>query len=139
EEIARRKFLLENPRGICISPPGLGILDQIEKEMGKDLSGIQLSDLSETLPPIITENLQLAKEIEVRSEGSRIHVSMINPAYRSLYTSEDLKSVRFLGCPIASAIACAIAKSTGKIVFIQKIEASQEDQAVKVWYRIMET
>ncbi|MEM2938694.1 MAG: hypothetical protein QXU95_00235 [Candidatus Bathyarchaeia archaeon] len=138
EEIAQRKFLLESPRGICISPPGLGILDQIEKEMGKDLSGMQLSDLSEILPPIITENLQLAKEMEIKTEDNQVHVSMINPAYRSLYTSEDLKSVRFLGCPLASAIACVIAKSTGKIVSIQKIDVSQEDQAVKVLYREME-
>ncbi|MEM1582447.1 MAG: hypothetical protein QXK89_08070 [Candidatus Bathyarchaeia archaeon] len=138
EEIAQRKFLLESPKGICISPPGLGILDQIEKEMGKDLSGMQLSDLSETLPPIITENLQLARGIEIKTEDNQVHVSMINPTYRSLYAYEDLRSVRFLGCPLASAIACAIAKSTGKIVSIQKIDVSQEDQAVKVWYRILE-
>ncbi|MEM2820600.1 MAG: hypothetical protein QXF31_05440 [Candidatus Bathyarchaeia archaeon] len=139
EVIAQRKFLLENPRGICVSPPGLGILDQIEKEMGKDLSSIQLSDLSESLPPIIVENLQLAKEIEMRHEGNQVHVIMVNPAYRSLYASGDLKSVHFLGCPLVSAIACAIAKSTGKIVTIQKIDISQEDQAVKVLYRIVET
>ena len=138
EEIAKRKFLLENPRGICVSPPGLGLLDQIEREMGKDLTGIQLSDLNEGLPPIIVENLQLAKEMEMKIEGNQVSVSMLNPAYRSLYMSEDLKSIRFLGCPLASAIACAIAKSTGKIVAIQKVDFSQEDQTVKVLYRIIE-
>jgi len=138
EEIAQRKFLLKSPRGICISPPGLGILDQIEREMGKDLASLQLSDLSEVLPPIIVENLQLAKEIEMKAEGNQVYVSMLNPAYRSLYASEDLKSIRFLGCPLTSAIACAIAKSTGKIVTVQKIDFSQEDQTVKVQYQILE-
>lgn len=140
EEIAQRKFLVESPRGICISPPGLGILDQIEKEVGRDLASIQLSDLSELLPQVITENLQLAKDVEIKTEGNKAYVSMVNPVYRSLYTSEDLKSIRLLGCPLASAIACAIAKSTGKIVAIQKVNASLEDQTftVKVLYRIME-
>ena len=138
EEIAQRKFLLESPRGICISPPGLGILDQIEREMGRDLASLQLSDLSEVLPPIIVENLQLAKEIEMKAEGNQVYVSMLNPAYRSLYASEDLKSIRFLGCPLTSAIACAIAKSTGKIVTVQKIDFSQEYQTVKVQYQILE-
>lgn len=139
EAIAQRRFLLESPRGICISPPGLGILDQIEREMGKDLSNIQLSDLSESLSPIVVESLQLAKEVEMRIEGNQVHLIMINPAYRRLYASEGLKSVHFLGCPLVSAIACAIAKSIGKIVTIQKIDVSQEEQVVKVWYRIMET
>ena len=106
--------------------------------MEKDLTSLQLSDLSEVLPPIIVENLQLAKEIEMKAEGNQVYVSMLNPAYRSLYASEDLKSIRFLGCPLTSAIACAIAKSTGKIVTVQKIDFSQEDQTVKVQYQILE-
>lgn len=138
EEIAQRKFLLENPKGICVSPPGLGILDRIEKGMGKDLASIQLSDLSESLPPIIVESLQLAKEVEIKLKGNQVYVAMISSAYQSLYASEDLKSIHFLGCPLASAIACAIAKSTGKIVYIQKIDVFKEDQTVKVSYRIME-
>ncbi|MEM4520262.1 MAG: hypothetical protein QXF23_00875 [Candidatus Bathyarchaeia archaeon] len=140
EEIAQRKFLVKSPRGICIPPPGLGILDQIEKEIGKDLASVQLSDLSEIMPQVLIGDLQLAKDIEIDVEENQVHVTMVNPAYQSLYTSEDLSSVHFLGCPLASAIACAIAKSTGKVVAIQKIAVSRENQTfiVKVSYRIIE-
>jgi len=37
EEMAKTKFLLENPKGICVAPPGLGLLTQFEKELRRDI------------------------------------------------------------------------------------------------------
>ena len=139
EEMAKSRFLLENPNGICISPPGLGILEQIEKELGEDIIKIDLETLIEILPSVITESLHLAREIEIKREKKGIYARIEDPIYKSLYSRErNLKSVHFLGCPLASAIACAIAKTTGKITTIQKNRVSPDAQTVEFWYNFVE-
>ena len=138
EELAKSKFLLENPNGICVVPPGLGVLAQFEKELRIDIAKLQISELCEIFPPLITENLQLAKEIEMKQENGQVYLKMIDSTYKNLYTAEDLKSIHFLGCPLASAIACALAKATGKMVTIQKDNITPDDQTIEVWYSMVE-
>jgi hypothetical protein len=139
EELAKSKFFLENPNGICVAPPGLGLLTRFEKELRKDFAKLQLNELCESLPPIIVESLQLAKEMEMKVDADQVYVKMLDSTYKSLYiTEENLKSIHSLGCPIVSAIACAIAKATGKMVTIQKDNVSPDGQTIEVWYHFLE-
>ncbi|MEM2588951.1 MAG: hypothetical protein QXT44_03980 [Candidatus Bathyarchaeia archaeon] len=139
EELAKSKFLLANPNGVCVAPPGLGILEQIEKELRKDTAKLQLAELCETIPIIIVENLQLAKEAEMKIEDNSVNLKISDSVYKSLYIDENLKSVYLLGCPIASAVACALAKASGKAVTIQKVNASIDGQTVEIRYRMVES
>ncbi len=139
EELAKGKFLLEDPDGICIAPPGLGLLALFEKELRKDATKIELNELCESLPSLILENFQLAKETQMRTEENQIYLKIFDSIYKNLYSKEEnLKSVHFLGCPLVSAIACAITKTTGKIVTIHKNEISPDGQTIEVWYSFIE-
>jgi hypothetical protein len=139
EEMARSRFLLENPKGMCVAPPGLGLLTQLEKELKIDLTRLELRELCETLPQLILENFQLAKEIKLRIERNQVHLRILDSAYKNLYSREEnLKSVHFLGCPLVSAIACAIAKTTGKIVTLYRDRTSLDGQIIEVLYRFLE-
>jgi hypothetical protein len=139
EELAKSKFLLENPNGICVAPPGLGLLAHLEKELGKDAAKLQLSELCESLPPVISESLQLAKEMEMKTEENQIYLRMLDSTYKNLYGAYgELKSIHFLGCPIVSAVACALAKVTGKMVTIQKDNVSPDGMTIEVWYHVIE-
>jgi hypothetical protein len=138
EEIAKGKFLVENSRGICISPPGLGLLAQLEKELGTNATKLELALLCANLPRIAVDNFQLAKEIEMRIEGNQVYTKISDSTYKRLYTEETLKSVHYLGCPLASAIACAIAKSTGRIVTVQKDKVSRDGQTIELWFSLLE-
>lgn len=139
EELAKSKFLLANPNGICVAPPGLGILSQFERELGKDTTKVQLTELCEALPPLVVENLCLARELEMKVEENTVYLRMLDSVYKKLYVGEEkLKSVNFLGCPLASAIACALAKASGKIVTIQKVSASTDGQMIEVQYSMVE-
>ncbi|MDH5483405.1 MAG: hypothetical protein OEY22_11115, partial [Candidatus Bathyarchaeota archaeon] len=121
EEMAKSRFLLENPKGISVAPPGLGLLTQLEKELRRDITKLELTELCESLPQLILENLQLAKEIEMKPEKNQVYLRIFDSVYKNLYSREEnLKSVHFLGCPLVSAIACAIAKTTAKIVTIHR-------------------
>jgi len=139
EEMAKSRFILENPKGICVAPPGLGLLTQLENELRTDITKLELNELNETLPQLILENFQLAKEIEMKTEENQVYLRIIDSTYKNLYIAEqNLKSPHFLGCPLVSAIACAIAKTTGKIVTIHKDKISLDGQTIEVWYRFIE-
>jgi hypothetical protein len=139
EELAKSKFLLENPNGICVAPPGLGLLTQFEKEMRKDITKLQLDEICESLPPLIVNNLRLAKDMEMTAEDNQVHVKVLDSTYKNLYmTEENLKSILSLGCPLVSAIACIISKATGKIVTIQKNSISPNGETIEVWYKFVE-
>jgi len=139
EEMAKTKFLLENPKGILAAPPGLGLLTQLEKELRTDITKLELSELCESLPQLILENFQLAKEIEMKTEKNQVHLKIFDSIYKNLYSREkNLKSIHFLGCPLVSAIACAIAKTTGRIVTIHQSTTSPDGQTIEVRYRFIE-
>jgi hypothetical protein len=138
EEIAQSKFLLQKPKGICITSPGLGLLTQFEKEIITSLTRIGLEELCETLPQIILENFQLAKEIEMKPEKDQVQIRIADSIYMSLYRKPNLKSIQTLGCPLISAIASALAKTTGKPVTVQTLNANPDAKTVEVTYRILE-
>jgi hypothetical protein len=137
EEIAESKFLLKNPKGILVSPPGLGFLYQIENKLQTSLSKTNLNELSEILPRSILENLNVAEDIEMTVEGDHVELRITNSVYKDLYRAESRsKSVSILGCPIASAVACIVAKVTGKPVAIQTYKKSPDGLIVQIQYII---
>jgi hypothetical protein len=125
-EIASKKFILQNPKGISITAPGAGLLDQLENELKLDPTQTDLQTLCETLPQQILENFQLAKEIEMNPENDKVNLRITGSIFRPLYTKEDLKSIYQLGCPLISALACALAKTTGKAVTIDILNFDPE-------------
>ena len=139
EEIAQGKFLLENPKGILIPPPGLGILTDIEQKSNIDFTNMNIIQLCEIVPQIILEKYAIAKEIEMTIEESEITIKIKGSAYKKLYAKEaNLISIPLLGCPLASAVACALTKSSNKVVKITKHEVSPNDLAIQVTYQIMQ-
>ncbi len=139
EEMAKKQFLLKGPKGICITPPGFGLSSVIEKELRAGFTQITPERLHDSLPKVITSNLELAKSFEIKSENELTHVRIIGSVYSSLYSREQgLKSIHFLGCPLTSAIACALAKTTGKLVTIAKDDVSYDLQTIDVWYQTLE-
>jgi hypothetical protein len=138
EEIASSKFITKNPRGVILIPPGSSFLDQIEKTLRTDITKMNLEDLCTTLPQLILENFQLAKEIEMKTENNQIHLKTTDSIYKNLYRQDNLKSVQLLGDPLTSAVACTIAKATGKQVTIQNINVSPDTQTIETTFQLAE-
>jgi len=139
EELAKSKFLLENPNGVCVAPPGLGLLTQFENELRRDVTKLQVSELCEILPHVIVDNLQLAKEVEMKAEDNKVFLRMLDSTYKNLYAvEENLRSIHYLGCPLISAVACTIAKATGKMVTVDKDVVSPDGGVIEVWYAVMQ-
>jgi hypothetical protein len=138
EELAKGKFQIKNPKGVLLSPPGLGIINKIEQKRDTNLSKIPFSDLPETLPQLIGD-LNLSKEIKVTVKENEGTIQVTESLYKDLYSQKyNLKSVHLLGCPIFNAVACAIAKSSGKSVTIQKLKTSPDGQTTTANFRVVQ-
>jgi hypothetical protein len=126
EELAAGKFISEKNRGVFVTSPGSGILNHIENQLNLDFTTIPVQELCGLLPRCMTEFFNLAKEMDLQVlDDSKVRLNVHGILYESLYTpfTRDgavKKSVSLLGCPVVSAVACAIAKSSGKTVVIQE-------------------
>jgi hypothetical protein len=121
DESASGKFISSQNRGFFISSPGSGVISEIEKQLSLDISKISLGELCEVLPRCLTENLNLARNAEVKLLPDGATFKAVGILYESLYNPETRpKSVNMLGCPVVSAVACALAKSSGKAVAIKE-------------------
>ncbi|MGD6808922.1 MAG: hypothetical protein ACQCN3_04410 [Candidatus Bathyarchaeia archaeon] len=122
EEVASGKFISEHDRGVFITSPGSGLLHQIENQLNVDFSTVPTAELCNILPRSMTEMFSLAKEMDMQVvDESTVRLSMVGVLYESLYKPDDTpKSVSLLGCPVISAVACALAKSSGKAVVIKE-------------------
>lgn len=136
EDIARGKFIIEKPKGLLISSPGIGLLDKIEQKNEADFAKIPLSELDEKLPNLLGE-LFLAKEITMTTNENNIILQLNNSLYENLYSQKyNLKSVSLIGCPLVNAAACAIAKSAGKPTQIQEIRTSPNGKTIIATFKI---
>jgi hypothetical protein len=139
EEMAKKQFLVKNPRGICIPAPGSGLVNLVEKELKNELTQVDTDRLFNNLPTIITKSLELAREFEINKENGLIHIKVLDSVYQNLYSAElGLKSIHSIGCPLTSLIACALAKTTAKLVTIVKDTVSPDLRSIEVWYRTLE-
>lgn len=121
EELAQGKFLSTRNQGVFIISPGSGLLAQMEKQVQLDFSKISLQELAEVLPRLLTEVFTLAKtaDLKLTENGAIFKASGI--VYESLYHAQpSLKSVNILGCPVVSAVASALAKTSQKMVVINE-------------------
>jgi hypothetical protein len=135
--IARDKFLIENPKGLLITSPGIGLLDKIEQKRNTDLTKIPPRELDEILPSLLNE-LYLAKEIVMTTNENNVTLHIQDSLYKNLYSQKyNLKSIKLIGCPIVSAVACAIAESTGKPTLIQKIKTTSDDKTITATFKII--
>lgn len=139
EELAKKRFVVKNPEGICITPPGFRLLNLFEKELKMNFSTLDSEGLYDSLQIIILKNLELAKSFEIETEKELIHAKIGGSVYMDLYSNQqNLRSVRFVGDPLVSAVASAIAKKTGKLVTIAKSEFSVNLKTIDVWYQTVE-
>jgi len=138
EEIAKGGFIVEEDQGFIIIPPGIGVADEIEKELNINFEKINIDDLCEILPRIIVENLFLAKKVILKNNENHVQTQITDSVYKELYYKNNIQSILYIGSPLVSAIACAISKSTGKTVTIKSSKMSTDNNTIDVSYLIRE-
>ncbi len=137
EGMAEGKFSIANPKGVFVNPPGPGLLGQLEQRRKVDFTKMPISEICEVLPSFLLGDLSLAKEMTLSAKENEVTLRVGDSIYKGMYGGESKpKSLNLLGCPIVSAIACAIAKSSGKFVSIQKLRVSSDGTTIEAVLQI---
>jgi hypothetical protein len=100
-----------------LPPVGLGIHEEITKELG-DFSEKGLDYFGIWMPRVLVDNLSMSDEVKVSREGDGIKVSMGKPFVRRLCIDPFVNAnvCCRMGCPLAGAVAQALAVTTGREV-----------------------
>jgi len=141
EEISDENIFIKNPEGICLTASGLGLVNLFEEELGIDFAKVDLKYLQDNLPKLFVEGLEIAEDFEMKTQGNMVRVKMTETIYKDI-CSEIRKLPNIcvsFGCPLCSSIACALARSSGEPVVIEKIKPSVDGKMIEVYYRIMGT
>ena len=141
EEVAKEKVFLKNPKGICLTPPGLDLANLYENELGKDFAKVDLNYLQNNLPKLFMEDLETAEDLEINVEDNMIQAKITGSIYKDLCKeARKLSNVcNSIGCPICSSIAIALTRATGKPVIIEKIEIPTDGKTIKANFQLLET
>ena len=130
---------IEN-QAVLLTPPGAELAKLFEKILKTSFTRVDLKYLQQNMPKLLVEDLEIAQNFEMETENNKIRVKIENSAYNtSSIETEQLSSINStLGFPLSSAIACALAKTTGKPIIIEKQQIGEKSNDVTIEYRALE-
>ena len=67
EDISQGKFWIERKKGVLLTPPGIGLLNQIQKQLKNQMTKTDANELCDTLPRVILHNFTLAERSDNES------------------------------------------------------------------------
>lgn len=126
--------------GLLIVPPGSALSGLFEKELGCSFLKTTLVQLQVNIPELLVESLELAEKAEIQIQDSIVTVQITGSVLDEICRQTDYqpKTHKQVGCLLSSAIACAIAKASGKPVTIQNESRNQKPQINQITYQILE-
>ena len=138
EETDTEKLHSKNPNGIFLTPPGLDLSRFFEKKLGKSFTETDLPEIRKELPELF-EKLEITKNMYIQTENNTVTVELGKHVFKELCeeTGKLERTHETVGCPLSSAIACVLAKATGKPVTIEK-ELQNPDGSTRIEYRLLE-
>jgi hypothetical protein len=133
-------FLIEKPPGVLFTPPGAELSKLFERTLETNFARVDLQYLQQNLPKLFIEDLEIAQNLEMETETNKIRIQIENSVYKALNTETEQPATIYsrLGSPLSSAIACAVAKATGKPIVMEKEQNSNDGKDVTIEYRILD-
>ena len=140
EEIDEEKLYSEKQKGMFLTPPGVALSKLFEKTLGTSFTRTRPNYLQRNLPKLFIKTLKIAEDIDVKTENNTITIEITNHIFNEICqeTRKHQKTSESIGCPLCSALACALAKATGKPITIENEKQSQDGKTTEIQYRIIE-
>lgn len=131
---------IDNRSAILITPPGVELAQLFEEYLEKDLASMSLKELQMYLPELLIEDLEVTNFFDMQIEDDLVHLQIDDSNFRYPRAETELSSLYFFfNSPLVCAIACVLAKATGKPIIIEKPKTNLKSKAVIVDYRILKT
>ena len=134
---AIEQAFMRNSPGLRLTPPGLGLVNLMEKKFKQSFHNLNMDSLIETLPQIITQELEIANKFRIRLEGNEVHVQIVKSVCEDLCKEANKMQhiCPYIGCPISSSIACILTRVTNKPVIIERCSIRYNN--IETCYRIL--
>ena len=129
---------LENPPAVLLTPPGAELVQLFERTLKINFFKVDLLFLQQNLPKLLMEDLELASYFDMDIENKNVRVRIEDSVYSFRNTETEQPSIfSSFGSPLSSAVACILAKVTGKPVIRLSPRTGLEGRSVIVEYRIL--
>jgi hypothetical protein len=145
----------KNAEGMLITPPAAELTKLFETTLGTSFLNTRLEDLQQRLPRALIEDLEVMTDIEIttvtnretekttehaRADSNKILVKFTTSTYKNTCKkANELSAIHAnIGCPLTSALASALAKTTGKPVIIFNQQVSEDGETTQAEYLILE-
>ncbi|MGB9134414.1 MAG: hypothetical protein WCC63_02345 [Candidatus Bathyarchaeia archaeon] len=109
------RIMIASPEGMLITPLGAELAGLFEKTLQTSFARVDLQWLQQNMPKLIVEDLEIAREFELEITVDKIFAKMKSPA---------------LDRPLQSAIACALAKASGKPITLDDQQTTRDGKIV---------
>lgn len=131
-------IFVSDPRGLLLLPPGMELARLFLDHLTKHDKKLTLKKLQERLPWVLTHDLEIMEGFEIRIDGDMVHTKSVGSLYSDFCNEVRLKTrvCQAFGCPVCSAIACLLVKSTRSPVMLEHDE-SKPDGHIESSYRIL--
>jgi len=138
-QIEENRAFSMNQEGLLIDAPGASLNKLFEKALGTSFTKVDLEYLEQKLPKLLVEDFEIAEKCELRTDGDAIRVTLNNCIMKTAADEKTDQTLVYFGLasPIASAIACALAKATGMSVNIASEHQTSDLKGVVLKYQLL--
>jgi hypothetical protein len=125
--------------GLFITPSGYELSQLFEKELNTVFSRMDLKQFTDALPKLLVDDLEVAQTIELSYTANTFSIVITGSVFEGICrkTSDYPHIHTQMGCLFSSALACALAKVTGKPVIIQNETVNQENKTTTIEYQMI--
>jgi len=110
--------------GLHLVPPGSSLATLMEQESGIDFYNVRLDRLEDTLRTGLVDSLEIAEDIRIMFMNGSIRVE-VGPLISEEFCETQSKVAQSLcsqlGCPLCSAVICAVTKAAKRPVSVIEI------------------
>jgi len=140
EQLSKENVFMKDPEGLCLVPSGLGLTNLYETELGTDFAKVDLAYLQRNLPKLLIEGLEIVEDFEMRTRNNQIYVKIQGSAYAEFCNKlrEFSNICGTFGCPLCSSIACALTRTTGKPIQVEKTAHSPDGKGLRILFKVLE-
>ena len=139
EEIPEGRAFHKNLDGLFLIPSGLDLVNFFEEELGTEFIQEDFKYLKDQLPKLFVEKLEIASGLKINENDNQVNFQISGSIF--LNTCKQIRDVgtcNNFGCPLCSSIACALTRTLGKPVIIEKAELINNESTINIIFSILE-
>jgi hypothetical protein len=114
--------------GMLIEPPGLKLLETVERDYGAAIAGTDIANVEGSLQ-VLKHSLNMLKDFHFKERDGktvlRVEYGALMPACRSVRRDapDTCRQIACIGC---SCLLVAAARATGKVVVVEGVDNSDD-------------